>query len=249
MLAEKRLARGILVLLAAIVLAGSLPMPRAHAAVGHLKVTVGGVKPGGIIARKLAFCVPNGRGGAKLGPNRNPSISWSSGPSGTRAYAIIVYDSDVPSVAKNVNKKGVTLPSSLPRVNFFHWVLVDVPPKFHHIPYGAVSKGVTPHGKHPGPARYGVRGINSYTKWFANNSKMKGDYGGYDGPCPPWNDSIPHHYHFTVYAVDESKLPLGQQFTGPQALNAMHGHILAKGSVTGLYSVNPNVVKKLRAQQ
>lgn len=246
MFAKKRLARGILGPLVSVALAGLLPMPRAHAAIGHLKVTVGGLKPGGIIARKLAFCVPNGSGGAKLGANRNPSISWSSGPAGTKAYAIIVHDSDVPSIGKNVNKKGVTLSPSLPRVNFYHWVLVDVPLKLRHIPYGSVSKGVTPHGKRPGPARYGVRGINSYTDWFAHNPKMKGNYGGYDGPCPPWNDSIPHHYHFTVYAVDESKLPLGQDFTGPQALKALHGHVLAKGSVVGLYSVNPGVAKKLK---
>ena len=31
---------------------------------------------------------------------------------------------------------------------------------------------------------------------------MSGDYFGYDGPCPPWNDSIVHHYVFTVYALD-----------------------------------------------
>jgi len=223
-----------------------LAFASAQAATQHLKVTVGGVASGGLIPQKLAFCVPNGSGQAKLGPNRNPSISWSSGPSGTKSYAIIVHDSDVPSVGKNVNKKGVTLSPSLPRVNFYHWVLVDINPGVKHIPYGAVSHGVTPHGKSPGPAKYGVRGINSYTQWFAKNPKMKGKYGGYDGPCPPWNDPIPHHYHFTVYALNVAKLNLGKDFTGPQALKAMKGHILAKGSVIGLYSVKPSVIKKIK---
>jgi phosphatidylethanolamine-binding protein (PEBP) family uncharacterized protein len=30
---------------------------------------------------------------------------------------------------------------------------------------------------------------------------MKGDYHGYDGPCPPWNDTLLHHYVFTIYAL------------------------------------------------
>src|SRR5690606_29409386 len=68
-----------------------------------------------------------------------------------------------------------------------------------------------------------------------------GDYGQYDGPCPPWNDSIVHHYHFTVYALDVETLGLQGKFGGPAALAAMEGHILAKGSVVGKYSLNPDV--------
>ena len=52
-----------------------------------------------------------------------------------------------------------------------------------------------PRGK-PGPdAPHGARhGINDYTGWFASDADMAGDYYGYDGPCPPWNDEIPHRY-------------------------------------------------------
>lgn len=245
MVATKSVAGRVAGGVAGLVLAGAMAVAPAHAAGDHLRVTVDGLKPGGIVSRKLAFCVPNGKGEARLGPNRNPAISWSSGPSGTRSYAIVVHDSDVPSVGTNVNKKGVTLGASLPRVNFYHWVLVDIPPTVRRIPYAAVSDGVTDHGKPPGPAKYGVRGVNSYTQWFAGNPKMKGTYGGYDGPCPPWNDSIPHHYHFAVYALDVARLPLNGDFSGPQALKAMHGHVLGKGSVTGLYSVNPAVIRRL----
>ena len=31
---------------------------------------------------------------------------------------------------------------------------------------------------------------------------MGGDYFGYDGPFPPFNDSLVHHYVFTLYALD-----------------------------------------------
>ena len=70
---------------------------------------------------------------------------------------------------------------------------------------------------------------------------MGGDYGGYDGPCPPWNDSIMHHYHFTVYALDIASLNLEGSFTGAEALEAMEGHVLAKESHIGTYSLNPEV--------
>ena len=45
---------------------------------------------------------------------------------------------------------------------------------------------------------------------------MGGSYYGYDGPCPPWNDSIPHHYLFTLYALDIEQCPVEEGFGGPQ---------------------------------
>ena len=43
------------------------------------------------------------------------------------------------------------VPADLPRVDFFHWVLVDLPPGLHEIAEGEFSRGFTPRGK-PGPA-------------------------------------------------------------------------------------------------
>ena len=210
-----------------------------------LTVTITGIKPGGPIPGRFAFCVPAKQGHTTSGPNQNPAVSWSKGPAGTKSYAVITVDPDVPSVFDDANKEGKTIPASLKRIDFYHWVLVNIPPTLSRIPAGADSNGVTPHGKKPGPTTHGVRGVNDYTKAFAGNSKMAGDYGGYDGPCPPWNDEIVHHYHFTVYALDAAKLDLPGKFTGPQALKAMEGHILAQGEVVGLYATNPNVAKKM----
>lgn len=55
---------------------------------------------------------------------------------------------------------------------------------------------------------------------------------GYGGPCPP--PGKVHHYIFTVYALNVARLGRAGM-TGPRALAAMRGHILAKASVTGLY--------------
>ena len=34
--------------------------------------------------------------------------------------------------------------------------------------------------------------MNDYTGWFAGNADMGGDYYGYDGPYPPFNDLRTH---------------------------------------------------------
>ena len=70
---------------------------------------------------------------------------------------------------------------------------------------------------------------------------MKGNYFGYDGPCPPWNDSIWHHYIFTIYALDTPSLALGGTFDGKTALAALQGHILGNAQITGRYTLNPEL--------
>ena len=72
---------------------------------------------------------------------------------------------------------------------------------------------------------------------------MGGDYADYDGPCPPWNDSIVHHYHFTVYAIDKVSLELKEIFDANDVIKAMEGHILEEASWVGTYSMNPKVQK------
>ena len=67
---------------------------------------------------------------------------------------------------------------------------------------------------------------------------MSGDYGGYDGPWPPFNDERLHHYVFTVYALDVNKLELRSRFTGGDAINAMEGHVLDLASIVATYSLH-----------
>lgn len=86
----------------------------------------------------------------------------------------------------------------------------------------------------------GVRGINDYTAWFASDPDMQGDYSGYDGPCPPWNDEIIHHYHFTVYALKVPSLRLPERFDGHQARAALQPHILAEGAWVGRVRAQPH---------
>jgi len=194
------------------------------------------------IPAEFAFAIPDPVQHVALSQNRNPHLSWRDVPSGTQSFAIICCDPDVPSKGDDVNQEGRSVPAALPRVDFFHWVLIDLPADLRTIASGEFADGVTPRGK-GGPATlYEARqGINDYTGWFAGDRDMLGDYYGYDGPCPPWNDELPHRYVFTVFALDLAKLPLTGRFTGQEVRNAMAGHILAQASLAGTYSLNPNI--------
>jgi Raf kinase inhibitor-like YbhB/YbcL family protein len=210
------------------------------AAVEQLKVSVDAIQNNGPIPAEYAYCVPSPQGHTTAGPNKNPEITWSKGPAATKSYAIIVIDTDVPSVFDDADKEGKVIKGSMPRQDFYHMVLVDIPASQTRLAMGADSSGITPKGKKPGATPNGLRGINDYTEDTA------GIFGGYDGPCPPWNDERLHHYHFIVYAIDVPSLGLSGNFTGKDAQAAIAKHTLAKGEVVGTYTQNPEVMKKTK---
>lgn len=176
-----------------------------------------------------------------LSSNRNPELRWSEVPAEAQSLVLLCVDPDVPSRGDDVNQEGREVPEDLPRVDFFHWVLVDISVSRDGIAEGAASDGITPRGKAPGTCDFGVQGINDYTGWFAGDPEMAGQYGGYDGPCPPWNDQRLHHYCFCLYALDRSTLGLKGSFTGGEVREAMDGHILAEARWVGTYTLNPSL--------
>ncbi len=194
------------------------------------------------IPADFVFGIPDPNQHVALGKNRNPYLAWSDIPAGTRSFAIICVDPDAPSKGDDVNREGHSVPRDLPRVDFFHWVLIDLPAQVISIADGEFSDNIVPRGKSGPAAAHGARqGINNYTQWFDGDKDMRGDYFGYDGPCPPWNDLLPHRYVFTVYALDIERLPIEGRFSGKEVYAAMEGHILAQASLTGLYTLNPDV--------
>jgi Raf kinase inhibitor-like YbhB/YbcL family protein len=175
-----------------------------------------------------------------LSDNLSPHLKWSDAPEGTRSFVIVCMDPDVPSVADDVNQEGKTLSADMPRVDFCHWAMVDIPTRVTELATGECSDGVTPKGKQNPPGPEGARqGLNDYTQFMAGDPDMGGQYFGYDGPCPPWNDERMHHYTFTVYALDTDRLDLPEEFTGHDVVKAIEGHVLAKDSITCTYTLNP----------
>jgi Raf kinase inhibitor-like YbhB/YbcL family protein len=194
------------------------------------------------IPAEFAFCTIDPQTHVRLSGNVNPDFAWSALPAGTKSLVLICTDPDVPSRGDDVNKEGRQVPATLPRVAFHHWVLIDLPADTPPIRRGEFSNGVSARGKAgPGADRGARQGLNDYTGWFATDKDMAGNYFGYDGPCPPWNDALRHRYVFTLYALDVPHLDVHGNFGGADVLAALAGHVLAQDSVTGLYTLNPAV--------
>lgn len=199
------------------------------------------------IPTRFAAGKPDAQSGVTFSDNISPHLAWSEVPAGTKSFALICHDFDVPSRGDDVNKPDREVPADLPRVDFFHWVMVDLPAATAELKEGEFSRGFTPHGK-PGPdagvaSLPGARhGLNDYTGWFAGNPDMAGNYFGYDGPFPPFNDSLIHHYVFTVYALKIARAPIEGSFTGPQVRQAIYEHILAEATHSGTYTLNKRLI-------
>jgi Raf kinase inhibitor-like YbhB/YbcL family protein len=194
------------------------------------------------IPGEYAFAVIDPVHHVRLSSNRNPHLAWSDAPAGTKSFAVVCHDVDVPSRPDDVNREDREIPASLPRADFHHWVLVDIAPSTTAIAAGAYSHAVTPRGKGGPAAPHDTRqGINDYTEWFRGDHDMEGDYYGYDGPCPPWNDAILHRYVFTAYALDVERLPLEGRFSGIDVRRAIEGHVLASAAIVGTYTLNPRL--------
>jgi Raf kinase inhibitor-like YbhB/YbcL family protein len=186
----------------------------------------------GAIPQECAFARADPATHVALSENRNPELVWTDLPEAT--------------VPDNVNKEGQVVPADLPRADFHHWVMVDIPPTCTSIAAGECSEGVTPHGKecppNPAGAPQARQGVSDYTGWFADDPQMSGTYLGYDGPAPPWNDERIHRYHFKLYALNLERCPVEGAFTAPEVKKAIEGHVLAEAKITGTYTLNTRLV-------
>ena len=190
----------------------------------------------GRIPAEFALGAPEGFGG-----NRNPHLRWDDVPGGTRSFALMCIDTDAPTDPSAVGR-DLQIPVEQPRTDFVHWVVVDLPADLRMIAAGSCSDGVTAHGKRQPPGPAGSRqGLNDYTRWFAGNADMGGDYFGYDGPYPPSNDLRLHRYFFRLFALDVARLPVPERFTAADVFIAGQEHALTESSVWGSYSLNPDV--------
>jgi Raf kinase inhibitor-like YbhB/YbcL family protein len=92
-----------------------------------------------------------------------------------------------------------------------HWVVANLPSAASDL---AAHQPLTPE------LANGRQGLNDFKRI------------GYGGPCPPGGT---HHYVFRVFAVD-AVLNLPPTFDRQQLLDALKGHLVAEGKLTGTYS-------------
>ena len=207
-----------------------------------MQLTSNSFSHGAMIPDHLAFATPHEETRVTFSGNRNPHLAWEDVPDGTRSFVVMCIDGDVPTKPDDVNQADREVPPELPRTEFAHWVAVDLPPDLREINEGEFADGVVAKGQDAATGPYGCRqGVNDYTGWFAGDADMEGTYVGYDGPAPPWNDSLVHNYTFTVYALDVDRLPVVGRFTAAQVGTAMQGHTLGRASISGMYTLNPRL--------
>ncbi|MBV8151482.1 MAG: YbhB/YbcL family Raf kinase inhibitor-like protein [Candidatus Eremiobacteraeota bacterium] len=97
---------------------------------------------------------------------------------------------------------------------FWHWIVFNIPPSVTSLPLDA--------GKNMVPGA--IQGYND------------GGAAGYRGPCPPVGDA-PHHYFFTVSALNAMVQNFGPETTGARLSFVMSkvAKVLARGQYLGLY--------------
>ena len=95
---------------------------------------------------------------------------------------------------------------------FTHWVLFNIPSATRQLP----------------------EAVSTTTQLSDGSLQGKNDFGkiGYGGPCPPPGHA--HRYQFTIYGLDRM-LDLKTGAPRKQVLEAMMGHILGQGRLTGSY--------------
>lgn len=192
----------------------------------------------GAIPAQFAFGKPGDGEPIALSDNRNPHLAWHDVPDGAKSLVLLCVDPDVPTDPDTVNKADREVPADQPRGHFIHWVMVGLAAGDGEMEAGSCSTGVTAGGKPQAPGPRGTRqGLNDYTGWFAGDADMAGDYLGYDGPCPPFNDALRHRYFFRLFALDIDTPALPDKFTGGEVLAAIQGHVLAEATLMGTYSL------------
>jgi hypothetical protein len=142
------------------------------------------------------------------GKNSSPALAWTGAPATTREFALIMDDPDA----------GMPQP-------FVHWVIYKIP---------ATAKGLPealPAGAVSAPGLAGaIQGLNGFDAFRRANTPPTPP--GYRGPAPP--PGKPHHYTFTVYALD-APLEVAEGLNKAGLLKAMEGHIVGQGQLVGLY--------------
>lgn len=100
-----------------------------------------------------------------------------------------------------------------PSGTYTHWIVFNIPGDADKLPEMVPA---------PGQAPMGIR-----------QGKNSAGTVGYTGPCPP-EGSMPHHYHFHLYALDTT-LSLRDGESRQAVERAMQGHILDQSDYVGLY--------------
>ena len=159
-------------------------------------------------AQTMTLTSPDIKPGGKIANEQVANLFGCTGPNVSPALAW----SGAPKATKSFAISTYD-PDAPTGSGFWHWWVVNIPADVTSLPKGAAAGTGLPAGA--------IQGRNDYS------------ITSYGGPCPP--PGKPHHYIFTVFALDTNKIDIDQN-TSPAVIgfNA-NGHALAKATLTGLY--------------
>jgi Raf kinase inhibitor-like YbhB/YbcL family protein len=103
---------------------------------------------------------------------------------------------------------------------FVHWVIYNIPATAKGLP---ANIPIDPAAAMPAEIAGAIQGPSGFRRPI------------YRGPAPP--PGKPHHYHFTVYALDIGDLPAG--LNKAQLVEAISGHIVGQGELVATYERQP----------
>jgi len=136
----------------------------------------------------------------------SPHLAWSGVPDGTRSFALLMADPDLPPEF------------GFPRT-FAHWMVYDIPAHVRELPEGASGSDLMPAGARELNSDYVTFGIPGFGR-------------GYGGPWPP---DRAHRYVFTVYALMADHLELSEDADLPAFSAAVLPATIASAGFTAFY--------------
>jgi Raf kinase inhibitor-like YbhB/YbcL family protein len=109
-------------------------------------------------------------------------------------------------------------PDAVSRKPFIHWVLINLPPNTPFVHAAVPNEPALPDLGH------------------AQQGKNSTGSTGYFGMKPPAGHQ-PHHYHFSVFALDQVLFfDTNQPIERDAVVTQMDGHVLAKGDLIGRFA-------------
>lgn len=99
-----------------------------------------------------------------------------------------------------------------PKANgWYHWIVINIPPS--------------------------TTSLKEHQQINSPMLEVKNDFGkvNYGGACPPKGHGV-HHYNFTVYALNISKLIPDENQTPSSIMHAIEKHVVQSATITATYS-------------
>lgn len=171
-----------------------------------------GSEPGGNLSPSISLTSISFKSGNKIdkkhtcfGKNISPQLSWDNAPPGTKSYAILVTDYDVP------------IPS-LQFTQVVHWLLVNIPGDRNRISENLANKKAFKNGMVQGQRELAGVSLGKF---------------GYNGPCPKLGTHTYHLRFYAL--KKKLKLPPSASINRRWFFKQIRGNILGVGEMTWEY--------------